>query len=110
MKKNPISSNAAPARNSATRPLSASPAAISGIYMVPVEPYIKAIPYRKKPVAKAPSKKYLRALSALPSLSRNNPAITYSATDIVSSPMNAAAIWFAEPRTIIPTVANKISV
>ena len=67
------------------------------------------MPKRRKPVAKAPSRKYFNAAS----LERNSPlqmpARTYTAIDMTSSPRKMTIRSVAVAISTMPTVENRIS-
>src|SRR5689334_7056022 len=53
--------------------------------VLPVTPYVNAMPYRKNALAKAPSRKYLNAASVAMADSRRMPVKTYTPIDSTSS-------------------------
>ncbi len=64
------------------------------------------MPYRRNPDANAPSRKYLSAASAERGLLRSNPASTYTAIDMSSSPRKMTIRSSPAAINIIPSVAK----
>ena len=73
LKPKPTSRSASPIVSSESRPVEAP---IRSRFVVPVAPYTRAIPYRKKALAKAPSRKYFIAASPEARRARKYPAST----------------------------------
>ena len=74
----PITTSAPPATSSGL-PISGESARNSAMrprFVLPVAPYISAMPYSRKPLANAPSKKYLSAASFDSRWLRRNPTST----------------------------------
>ena len=92
--------------SSGDEPCAATWAAIGASRTLPVAPYVSAMPYSRKPLAKAPSRKYLSAASCEVRRCRHKPASTYTAIDMVSSPRKINTKSVAAAMTTMPSVAN----
>ena len=78
--------------------------------VLPASPKVKAMPYRKNALEKAPSRKYLNAASVARGSSRRMPVSTYTARDSTSSAMKMTSRSFAVAIMIMPAIANRMSV
>ena len=78
LNENPTKSSASPpiSSGSSPRPFEVMIDAISDRLVVPVEPYISAMPYSRNAVENAPSRKYFSAASAEEARLRSRPVRT----------------------------------
>jgi len=70
---------------------------------------MSAMPYRKKPLAKAPSRKYFSAASLDRASRRAEPTRMYSASEKISRPRKMVMKSLAFAMTIMPAVASSSS-
>ena len=77
--------------------------------VLPVSPYVNAMPYRKNALEKAPSRKYLNAASLACGESRRMPVSTYTAIDSTSSARKMISRSDAVAISIMPAIAKSIS-
>ena len=77
---------------------------------LPVAPYSIDMPYSSMPEASAPRTKYFIAASVAVAESRCRATIAYRLSDSSSRPRYRVRKWLAEIITIMPSVANSVSV